>query len=258
MLSVSDTAWSIAQIRADEALLPESERIFVDPYAPIFAAAGAHAAEGTARFLSLPFFRDGIRLRTRAIDDVTRDALSAGITQIVLLGAGLDARGMRLPEIAAHCATVFEVDFAELLDTKRALLTAAGVSIPAHVSYVACDLASPDLDAALLAPLVAKGFRPHEGALFIWEGVVSYLDRASIDRSLALMARAGGVGTRVVFDYGAFYFDAESGEDCVRRAGFDRFEEVAYDALWRRYLPGDAHENAWVCRLGVASVSPRA
>lgn len=254
MLTVSDTAWSIAQIRADEALLPAGERLFDDPYAGIFAAAGAHAAEGTARFLSLPFFRDGIRLRTRAIDDVTRDALAAGITQVVLLGAGFDARGMRLPEIAAHGATVFEVDFAELLDTKRALLTTAGVSLPSHVSYVACDLSAPDLDTALLAPLVARGFRAGSGCLFVWEGVVTYLDRASIDRSLAFMARWGGVGARVVFDYGAFFFDAASLEEYVRGYGFGRFEEVAYDALWLRYLPGAPHENAWVCRLGVATV----
>lgn len=254
MLTVSDTAWSIAQIRADEALLPAGERLFDDPYANIFAAAGAHAAEGTARFLSLPFFRDGIRLRTRAIDDVTRDALAAGITQVVLLGAGFDTRAMRLPEVIAHDASVFEVDFAVLLETKRALLSAAGVAVPPRVAYVPCDLASPDLDAALLAPLVACGFRPGAGALFVWEGVVAYLDRASIDRSLALMARAGGVGARVVFDYSAFSFDGESGEALVRRAGFTRLDEVAYDALWTKYLPGPPHENAWVCRLGVATV----
>lgn len=254
MLTVSDTAWSIAQIRADEARLAASERLFEDPFATIFAAAGAHAAEGTARFLSLPFFRDGIRLRTRAIDDVCREALAAGLTQVVLLGAGFDTRGMRLPELSARGASVFEVDFAELLETKRTLLDAAGVTVPSHVASVPCDLASPDLDAALLAPLVAHGFRPGAGALFVWEGVIAYLDRASIDRSLAFMARAGGVGARVVFDYSAFSFDGESGEALVRRASFTRFDEVAYDALWTRYLPGAPHENAWVCRLGVATV----
>ena len=60
--SVADTAFSIAVVRAEEALLPEGERLFDDPFAAIFAAAGAHAAESTQRFLDLPFFRDGIRL----------------------------------------------------------------------------------------------------------------------------------------------------------------------------------------------------
>ena len=37
-------------------------------------AAGVHAEEGTRRYLALPFFRDGIRLRTRYIDDAAIDA----------------------------------------------------------------------------------------------------------------------------------------------------------------------------------------
>ena len=48
--AVARTAAAIAAVRADE------------------------AAEGTRRFLDLPLFRDGIRLRTRLIDDVLREA----------------------------------------------------------------------------------------------------------------------------------------------------------------------------------------
>ncbi|HEY2370443.1 MAG TPA: hypothetical protein VGH87_28800 [Polyangiaceae bacterium] len=49
-LTVADTAYSIAAIRADE------HELFEDPYAKHFAASGAHAEEGTRRYLSLPFF----------------------------------------------------------------------------------------------------------------------------------------------------------------------------------------------------------
>src|ERR1700733_13949251 len=69
MLTVADTAFATAAVRAEEALRPPDERLFEDPYAGLFWAAGSHAEEGTQRFLSLPFFRDGIRLRTRFIDD---------------------------------------------------------------------------------------------------------------------------------------------------------------------------------------------
>src|SRR5689334_13062137 len=106
MLTAADTAFSIARVRMMEGERPAAERLFEDPYAEVFSAAGAHAAEGTKRFLELPFFVDAIRLRTRFIDDVVRDALRAGVDQIVLLGAGFDARGLRLPEIAAHRATI--------------------------------------------------------------------------------------------------------------------------------------------------------
>jgi O-methyltransferase involved in polyketide biosynthesis len=55
--TVADTAFSIAAVRAAEEGRPPRERLFDDPYARHFLAAGAHAAENTQRFLDLPFFR---------------------------------------------------------------------------------------------------------------------------------------------------------------------------------------------------------
>lgn len=152
MLTVSDTAYSIAQIRADESLRPAGERLFDDPYASVFAAAGEHAREGTQRFMALPFFCDGIRLRTRFFDDFVRDGVRDGLTQVVILGAGFDARGMRLAEVTAHGARVYEVDFAHVLDAKRALLG----EVPSHVAYVACDLAAPDCETHLTAAVASR------------------------------------------------------------------------------------------------------
>lgn len=252
--SVADTAFTIAVIRADEGRLPPDERLFEDPYASIFAAAGAHAAEGTQRFLDLPFFRDGIRLRTRFIDDVVRAALADGLSQVVMLGVGFDARSLRLPEIAARGVRVFEVDFAEQLATRSALLGGADVALPPPVVGVACDFAASDFEATLAAGLGERGFRAGEGALFVWEGVTAYIPRASIDRCLAFMAGAGGRGSRAVFDFGGFLFDPEGAEVVVRRSGFSGFEESGFDDLWRRYLPGEPHENAWVARMGVTRV----
>ncbi len=251
--TVTDTAFTIAVIRADESRLPPAERLFEDRYAPIFAAAGAHAAEGTQRFLDLPFFRDGIRLRTRFIDDAVRSALSDGLTQVVVLGVGFDTRALRLPEVAARGARVFEVDFAEQLSTRRALLAAAGEPLPSSIAQVACDFAAPDFDTRLAADLAARGLRAGAGALFVWEGVTAYIPRASIDRSLAFMASTGE-GARVVFDFGSFLFHPEDAATVARRHGFTAFEESGFDDLWRRYLPGEPHENAWVARVGVARV----
>src|SRR5580658_1645091 len=130
--TVADTAFSIAAVRAEEGRRPPAERLFDDPYASFFAAAGAHAAESTERFLALPFFRDGVRLRTRYIDDAVREGLKAGLDQIVLLGAGFDARGLRMPEIAARRASVYEIDTSDQLERKRAVLKSAGVKVPAN------------------------------------------------------------------------------------------------------------------------------
>src|SRR5215475_7762312 len=104
MLTVADTAFAIAAVRAEETLRPPDERLFEDPYASLFRAAGVHAEDGTRRYLDLPFFRDGIRLRTRSIDDALSDGVATGLAQIVLLGAGFDARALRTPTLAAQGA----------------------------------------------------------------------------------------------------------------------------------------------------------
>jgi methyltransferase (TIGR00027 family) len=235
-LTVADTAFAIAAVRAEE------RELFEDPHAAAFVKAGAHAAEGVRRFLDLPFFRDGIRLRTRFIDDVVREGLAAGIWQVVLLGAGFDSRADRL----AREAVVYEIDSPEQLENKRAILAAAGLT--SRAVFVPVDFAVPDF----LAALVARGFDRSKPTVFVWEGVIGYIDRTMIDASLEFMARAGGPGSRLVFTFGPATFDPETPEHAVLRFGFARFEELGLDDIWRKYLPGEPHENAGVSRIGVA------
>lgn len=251
---VADTAFSIAAVRAEEGQRPPAERLFEDPYASFFAAAGAHAAESTQRFLDLPFFRDGVRLRTRYIDDAVRAGLEAGLDQIVMLGAGFDARGLRMAEIAARGASVYEIDTAEQLARKQNVLAAAGVEVPTRVRFVPFDFDRADFETALAAALETEGFRRHAGALFVWEGVIGYIRRDEIDRSLRFMASVGGPRTRVVFTFADGTFAPESAAELTRRLGFGSCEEVAGDELWRRHLAGDPYEYAFVMRVGTAVV----
>jgi methyltransferase (TIGR00027 family) len=252
--TVADTAFSIAVVRSEEGRRAEAERLFDDPYAAMFAARGAHAAESTQRFLDLPFFREGVRLRTRFIDDAVREGLAAGVDQIVLLGAGFDARGLRMPEIPAHNARLYEVDTAEQLARKRDVLASEGVTLPSHVAYVPCDFDDPRYEDALAADLEASGFRRHAGAIFVWEGVIGYIGADEIDRALAFMAKEGGPRTRVVFTFAEGVFDPDTAETLTRRAGFSSCQAVAGDELWRRYLPGDPHPTAFVVKIGTAIV----
>lgn len=253
--TVADTAFSIAVVRAEERSRPDGERLFTDPYASVFAAAGADAAESTQRFLDLPFFRDGVRLRTKFLDDCVRDGLTAGLDQVVLLGAGFDARGLRMTEIEARRATVFEVDTPEQMARKRRALAGAGVRLPARIVYVPFDFETPDFDGELGGALEMAGFRPGAGAMFVWEGVIGYIDDAAIDQSLRFMASAGGPGSRVAFTFAdEAYLGTEALATRTKRCGFATFESVAGDDLWRRYLPGEPHPTAWVTKVGLATV----
>jgi methyltransferase (TIGR00027 family) len=227
MVTVADTAYSIARVRADE------RELFDDPYARLFQPSG-EALEATERYLSLPFFRDGIRLRTRFIDDFVREGLREGLAHLVILGSGFDTRAQRMPELAN--ATVYEVDYEEQLAKKRALVPAG------HVIDLACDFNAPNFERGLEEQLRGP-------AMFIWEGVIGYIAVDVIDRTLAMMARVGG---RAVFNFGPAIFDPASASDHVRRAGFAQFEELGFDELWRRYLPGEPHAAAAYARMGVA------
>lgn len=240
MLTVADTAFAIATIRAEESGQPAP--LFEDPYAAFFAAAGAHAAEGTKRFLDLPFFREGIRLRTRFIDDAVRDAVASGIRQVVILGAGFDARALRMPELAA--ARVFEIDTPGQLERKRAILAASGVEVPPRVTYVPVDFETTSLESVVL---------PREPTAFVWEGVIGYIDRRTIDASLRFMASAGPT-TRVIFTYADAFFEPEGPDAALRELGFSKLEGHDLGEIWRKHLPGDPPDVASVSKVGVAIV----
>ena len=252
MLTIADTAYAIAAIRAEEHARPPAERLFEDPYAARFHAAGAHAEDGTRRLLELPFFRDGIRLRTRFIDDAFVAALDAGVLQVVILGAGFDARALRIAAVAARGARVFEVDVPEQLERKRAVLSAGGVALPASIAYVAADLAVADVDRTLGLALATAGYARDLATLFVWEGVTAYIGVAATDRMLRVLAGLGGAGSQVVFDVGTRFFHPETVVDHATRAGFASCASHGGDELWRRYLPGEPHAAASSFRVAVA------
>jgi O-methyltransferase involved in polyketide biosynthesis len=90
--------------------------------------------------------------------------------------------------------------------------------------------------------------------MFVWEGVIGYIGDDEIDRSLRFMADAGGPGSRVVFTFGIGVFEREAAAERVLRAGFSSCTEAGGDDLWRRYLHGDPHPNAFVMKLATATV----
>ena len=132
-----------------------------------------------------------VALRTLAIDQALRDGLGAGATAVVLLGAGLDNRPRRLPELAG--TRVFEVDHPGLQRYREEKIRRAG----ANVTPVPVDFERDRLDASLLA----AGLSPGEKSFWIWEGVTVYLTPDAIDATLAAAARCSAPGSRLALTY---------------------------------------------------------
>ncbi|XP_073142227.1 uncharacterized protein [Henckelia pumila] len=111
--------------------------------------------------------------------------------QVVLLGAGMDARAYRLSCLKE--SSVFEVDFPEVLQAKTAILEAAVNAIDEQqqpivkaksLSRVAADLTEDDW----LQKLQISGFEPTKSTIWILEGILYYLSRCQAMEVLKIIA----------------------------------------------------------------------
>jgi methyltransferase (TIGR00027 family) len=129
--------------------------------------------------------------RTVAIDAAVHEHPAP---QLVVLGAGLDGRAWRMPEL--RDTLVFEVDHPDSQRAKRA--RAAHLTQTARdVRFVPVDFARDHLDTAL----AAAGHDPTLPTTWIWEGVVMYLTRAEIEATLAVVAQLSHIGSRLIVAY---------------------------------------------------------
>jgi len=129
--------------------------------------------------------------RTVAIDGAIRTAASS---QLVVLGAGLDGRAWRIPELAD--VTVFEVDHPDSQREKR--VRAASLKQAARdVRFVPVDFTRDRLEDAL----ASAGHDPASQTTWVWEGVVMYLERADIEATLRVVEARSAPGSRLVVVY---------------------------------------------------------
>lgn len=197
----SRTALFVAVVRAVESSKPEHARICHDPYAHRFVSkAFFHLARllerrGYTEQLGTGVFGFMVG-RERHIDEYLRSFLSTGLEQLVILGAGYDARAYRFTELAVR-VRVFEADHRSSQEAKLEKLKGIFGHVPEHVVYVPIDFAKQDLGSALLA----SGYDPGSRTLFIWQGVTQYLTPDVVDATLGFITSHSGGGSSVIFDY---------------------------------------------------------
>jgi len=132
-------------------------------------------------------------LRTATFDDEVRRAVASGMTQVVILGAGLDTRAARL---ARSGVRFFEVDHpATQQDKREKLARVAGYPVEA-ATFVSCDFEREDF----LERLANAGHHSDEPSMFVWEGVVYYLTEAAVRATCSRIAHACHPATRLACD----------------------------------------------------------
>src|SRR5215469_11377378 len=140
--SVGNTALGAAICRLIEQYQPKETRLFNDPLVKDLVGAPIRVLMQFASMRNLTMRQMdaitpgiyGVQIsRTRFIDDAVQDALSRGIGQVVILGAGLDTRPYRLAGMER--VKVFEVDLPPVQEEKKKKLHKCFGHLPEHATF---------------------------------------------------------------------------------------------------------------------------
>jgi methyltransferase (TIGR00027 family) len=187
-------------------LLPEEARVLVER-----ARAGLppRDAQERGRRAFLAGRSQMMVARTVEIDVALRESSAP---QVVILGAGLDGRAWRMPELRDR--TVFEVDHPDSQREKRAR-TATLPLAAREIHFVAVDFTRDSLEDAL----ERAGHDRRRPTIWIWEGVVMYLTREAVEATLRMIERRSSPGSRLVVAYVAWSMLLPVVAIVLRRAG---------------------------------------
>lgn len=156
--------------------------------------------------------------RSRFFDNFVAEATAAGVRQVVLLGAGLDARAYRLwwPD----ATTLYEVDQSPVMDFKTATLRDLG-AVPT------VDRRAVGVDPWHCWPTALRraGFDADEPAVWVAEGLlIGFLAPDVQDRLLDNVTGLSAAGSRFAADHTVLgsrsqVADAQSLAELLRRRG---------------------------------------
>ena len=202
-----------------------------------------------------------LAVRARFAEDTLAAAVEQGVSQLVIVGAGLDTFAYRCP--FGERLRIFEVDHPATQAWKRERLAQAAIPVPASLTFAPIDFEHDTLSDGL----VAAGFDAERRTFFTWLGVVPYLSKDAVWSTLGLIAGLRN-GAHVVFDYGdppeslspnaralhdrraarvqangeswVTYFEPSELHTQLASLGFSEVEDLGPPEIFARYFGGDA------------------
>jgi methyltransferase (TIGR00027 family) len=129
-------------------------------------------------------YRAGIVIRARFVEDLLAEQAERGISQYIILGAGLDTFAQRRPELGSRLQ-IFEVDQPGPQAWKRQRLIELGYGIAERLHLVPVDF---EIDDAWVVHLTAAGFDATKPAVVAAAGVSMYLTEDAIVSTLQQVA----------------------------------------------------------------------
>jgi len=171
---------------------------------------------------------DGLLLaRHRIIDSVLDELIRGGVNQVIEAACGMSPRGWRFTERYGERLTYVEADLPAMAGRKREALERMGSPGGNH-RVTDLDVLRDGGPGSLEA--VADTLDPSEGLAIVTEGLLTYLDDATVE---ALWARIAATLAR--FPKGVYLSD-------LRCAGSDRgIAERAFDVVLSGFVRGKVH-----------------
>ena len=206
-------------------------------------------------------FRAAIVARARFIEDLVAEQAARGVSQYVILGAGLDTFAQRRPELASRLR-VFEVDPPGPQAWKRQRLIELGFGVPDWLRLVPVNF---EESGSWWPQLAAAGFDAGQPAVVASTGVAMYLTKDATAATLGQLAglapgstlamtfllppdllgdtdrsglQAAEKGARASGTPFASFYPPEEMLDLTREAGFTDARHVSGSSLAGRYFAG--------------------
>lgn len=251
-VNIDDVGWTavgVAWGRAQESRRPD--RLCSDPLAADFVAAAAELSpesplpfeleQNQDRLLAtlMNSMVDYVAIRTLFFDRYFQQAMNAGVRQVVLFAAGLDARAYRLDWPTG--VRLFELDMPGMLRFKDQVIESTG-------RKPTCDRTAIPIDLREDWPITLRqvGFQPNEPSAWLAEGLLPYLDAAASSRMLRWATELSAPGSWLALEHvPSSMKDLPSFQQAAKEAVSGSFN---FEALWQGGL--DAEPVAWLADRG--------
>jgi methyltransferase (TIGR00027 family) len=202
----SRTAQYMALFRALEAKRNSGNKLFSDPYAIHFLEARLRFATRMSKYpiirkyigniiqKKVPgAFSSGIA-RTKYIDELLQSAITSGVEQVVILGAGFDTRALRLGFLES--IPVIEIDHPNTSNFKIETYKRRIGYVPKNIDFLQIDFNKQSLEQLALQ----HHFDFTKPTAVIWEGVTNYLTEDAVKNTFAFFSNFAK-NSHIIFTY---------------------------------------------------------
>jgi methyltransferase (TIGR00027 family) len=226
---------------ADTLITPEEREIIENSWLAAFARLSPELASAGERETALAqwwhscFAVPVVVGRARYNEDKLSDAISKGISQYVIVGAGLDTFALRRPDLRNRLR-VFELDHPLTQALKRDRLAQAALAPPPNLHFCPTDFERESIASSLFR----SRYDPAIPTFFSWLGVTMYLTREAISNTLKSIRTMAAPGSEIVMDYVASAVFHPENQSPAMRAAFNRaqsFGEPLISGFDPRTLP---------------------